>query len=75
MYQEKKTSCQLLAFLRSGTTGKLQNVNGKEGVYGGNLKIVTICRIYKVPVSNYSVSEGQIAQPQTVIPMFPKLFC
>jgi hypothetical protein len=45
----------------------LQNSNAKNGIYGGNVEIIAISGIYKVFVSVYFASEGQITEPPTVM--------
>jgi hypothetical protein len=40
---------------------------GKDGVYGGNVRIIIISEIYKVLVSIYFVPEGQISETPTFI--------
>lgn len=41
--------------------------NGKDGVYGCKVRINVVSEIYKVPVTIYFVSEGQISEPPIVI--------
>jgi hypothetical protein len=47
--------------------GRLQNSSGTNGVYGGNVEIIAVTGLYKVFVSVYFASEGQITEPPTFI--------